>query len=92
MKTFKFAETSVFLHDQDLPNLLDYTDEIGVDTETTGLKFSRDRLCLIQIGISKNECHLVKFEKSEFQKEKSTKTFFTFRKQKGKKNFSLCKI
>ena len=93
MKTFKFAETSVFLHDQDLPNFLDHTDEIGVDTETTGLNFSRDRLCLIQIGISKNECHLIKFEKSEFQKEKKYKNlFFTFGKQKGKKNFSLCKI
>ena len=31
MKTFKFAETSVFLHDQDLPNLLDHTNEIGVE-------------------------------------------------------------
>ena len=69
MKTFKFAETSVFLHDEDLPDLLDYADEIGVDTETTGLNLSRDRLCLIQIGISRNECHLVKFDKSEFQKE-----------------------
>lgn len=69
MKTFKFAETSVFLHDEDLPDLLDYTNEIGVDTETTGLNLSRDRLCLIQIGISRNECHLVKFDKSEFQKE-----------------------
>ena len=37
MKTFKFADTSVFLHDQDLPDLLDYKDEIGIDTETTGL-------------------------------------------------------
>ena len=69
MKTFKFAETSVFLHNEDLPDLLDYADEIGVDTETTGLNLSRDRLCLIQIGISRNECHLVKFDKSEFQKE-----------------------
>ena len=69
MKTFKFAETSVFLHNEDLPDLLDHTDEIGVDTETTGLNLSRDRLCLIQIGISRNECHLVKFDKSEFQKE-----------------------
>ena len=25
--------------------------EIGVDTETTGLNLSRDRLCLIQIGV-----------------------------------------
>ena len=33
MKTFKFAETSVFLHNQDLPNLLDHNGEIGVDTE-----------------------------------------------------------
>lgn len=69
MKTFKFAETSVFLHNEDLPDLLDHADEIGVDTETTGLNLSRDRLCLIQIGISRNECHLVKFDKSEFQKE-----------------------
>ena len=69
MKTFKFAETSVFLHNEDLPDLLDHTNEIGVDTETTGLNLSRDRLCLIQIGISRNECHLVKFDKSEFQKE-----------------------
>ena len=69
MKTYKFAETSVFLHNEDLPDLLDYADEIGVDTETTGLNLSRDRLCLIQIGISRNECHLVKFDKSEFQKE-----------------------
>ena len=43
MKTFKFADTSVFLHDQDLPDLLDYKDEIGIDTETTGLNLSRDR-------------------------------------------------
>ena len=69
MKTFKFAETSVFLHDEDLPDLLDHTNEIGVDTETTGLNLSRDRLCLIQIGISRNECHLVKFDKAEFQKK-----------------------
>ena len=69
MKTFKFAETSVFLHNEDLPDLLDHADEISVDTETTGLNLSRDRLCLIQIGISRNECHLVKFDKSEFQKE-----------------------
>ena len=69
MKTYKFAETSVFLHNEDLPDLLDYANEIGVDTETTGLNHSRDRLCLIQIGISRNECHLVKFDKAEFQKK-----------------------
>ena len=63
----------LFLHNEDLPDLLDHADEIGVDTETTGLNLSRDRLCLIQIGISRNECHLVKFDKSEFQKKVNIK-------------------
>ena len=37
MKTLKFADTSVFLHNNDLPESLINYDEIGVDTETTGL-------------------------------------------------------
>ena len=73
MKTFKFADTSVFLHEKDLPDLLDHNNEIGIDTETTGLNLSRDRLCLIQIGVSRNECHLVKFEKSEVTDESKYK-------------------
>ena len=73
MKTFKFADTSVFLHEKDLPGLLDHNNEIGIDTETTGLNLSRDRLCLIQIGVSPNECHLVKFEKSEVTDESKYK-------------------
>ena len=91
MKTFKFAETSFFyttrifqifgLHRRDWSRY-----------ETTGLNFSRDRLCLIQIGISKNECHLIKFEKSEFQKEKKYKNLFSLLENKKVKKFSLCKI
>ena len=93
MKTFKFAETSVFLHNDDLPDLLDHTGEIGVDTETTGLNLSRDRLCLIQIGISKNECHLVQFKKSELEKVDKYKNLISIlANKKVKKNFSLCKI
>ena len=61
------------MHDQDLPSLLDHNDEIGIDTETTGLNLSRDRLCLMQIGISRKECHLLKFEKSEFTDESKYK-------------------
>ena len=55
------------------PGLLDHNNEIGIDTETTGLNLSRDRLCLIQIGVSPNECHLVKFEKSEVTDESKYK-------------------
>ncbi len=71
MKTFKFGETKVYLHNNDLPNSLKFPNEIAIDTETTGLNLVRDRLCLIQIAFSKNESHLVKFDNSFFKKKKT---------------------
>ena len=65
MKTFKFGESKIYLHENDLPKNIDYPKIIAIDTETTGLSLVRDRLCLIQFAFSKNECHLVKFHKSE---------------------------
>ena len=59
MKTLKFADTSVFLHDDDLPKSLTNTNEISIDTETTGLNLFRDRLCLIQISVSKKNVILL---------------------------------
>ena len=41
MKTFKFADTSVFLHDQDLPDLLDYKDEIELIQKPPDSTFKR---------------------------------------------------
>ena len=61
MKTFKFGESKIYLHENDLPNNIEYPQIIAIDTETTGLSLVRDRLCLIQIAFSKQECHLVKF-------------------------------
>ncbi len=71
MKTFKFGETKVYLHKNDLPNSLKFPGEIAIDTETTGLNLVRDRLCLIQIAFSENESHLVKFDNSFFKKKKN---------------------
>ena len=63
MKTFNFGDTKVYLHKSDLPDSLKFPKEVAVDSETTGLSLVRDRLCLLQIATSKNECHLIKFEK-----------------------------
>ena len=38
-----------FLHDNDLPREVEVGNSIAIDTETTGLNLTRDRLCLIQI-------------------------------------------
>ena len=65
MKTFKFGESKIFLHQEDLPAKIKIPKIIAIDTETTGLSLIRDRLCLIQFAFSKEECHLVQFRKKD---------------------------
>ncbi|MFT5703243.1 MAG: ribonuclease D [Rickettsiales bacterium] len=51
-----------FLYQNDLPADLDLGNSIAIDTETTGLKHYRDRLCVLQISSGNGEAHLVKFD------------------------------
>ena len=92
MKTLKFADTSVFLHNNDLPESLLHINEISIDTETTGLNLFRDRLCLIQIGISKKECHLIKFNKSSFDDLKCKNLVRILEDKKIKKIFHFARF
>ena len=93
MKTFNFGDTKVYLHKNDLPDSVKFPKEVAVDSETTGLSLVRDRLCLLQIAISKNECHLVKFEKNDSQKKVTAKNLINLFENKNiLKIFSLCKI
>ena len=78
MKTFNFGDTKVYLHKDDLPDSVEFTKEVAVDSETTGLSLVRDRLCLLQIATSKNECHLIKFEKIDNQKKIVSKNLINF--------------
>ena len=52
------------LHEGDLPEGLAFGPVIAVDTETTGLRADRDRLCLVQISDGGGVCHLVHFPAS----------------------------
>ena len=47
------------LHQNDLPEGLDFGDAVAVDTETMGLNPARDRLCLVQLSAGDEVCHLV---------------------------------
>ena len=58
----------IFLHQNDLPDELSFEKSIAIDTETMGLKTSRDRLCLIQISQGNNETHLIKIDNNEVSK------------------------
>ena len=54
------------LHQNDLPAGLDLGDCVAIDTETMGLEFRRDRLCLAQLSAGDGVCHLVQFSDPEF--------------------------
>ncbi len=49
------------LHAGDLPEGVDLGPVIAVDTETLGLKTTRDRLCLVQLSAGDGVCHAVQF-------------------------------
>ncbi len=57
------VEPKIHLHRGDLPQGLDFGSAVAVDTETTGLSFVRDRLCMVQLSAGDGVCHLVRFPK-----------------------------
>ena len=48
-----------YLHKGDLPDSLNLPSLVAVDTETMGLSFDRDRLCLVQVSFGDKNAHLV---------------------------------
>lgn len=53
---------SVFVHNGDLPDNLDFGNIVAVDSETMGLNPHRDRLCVVQLSSGDGHAHLVKFD------------------------------
>lgn len=53
---------SIIVHQNDLPTgILQTSLSIAIDTETTGLRPQRDRLCLVQLSDGQGDVHLVQF-------------------------------
>lgn len=50
---------AIHLHRHDLPDGLDLSPVVAVDTETMGLLPQRDRLCLVQLSAGDGQAHLV---------------------------------
>ena len=48
-----------YLHKGDLPSDLNFPAIVAIDTETMGLSFERDRLCLVQVSFGDKNAHLV---------------------------------
>lgn len=52
------------LYENDLPEDLVFSDCIAIDTETMGLDYRRDRLCLVQISNGDDHAHLIQIKKN----------------------------
>jgi ribonuclease D len=46
-------------HKADLPAGLSFPASVAIDTETTGLRLSRDRLCVVQVSAGDGNAHVV---------------------------------
>jgi ribonuclease D len=57
----------VKIHKNDLPNNLNLGMIIAIDTETMGLDYKRDPLCLVQISSGNEEVHLVQINRKTFK-------------------------
>ena len=54
------------LHKEDLPDEINFSDNIAIDCEFMGLNVERDRLCLVQISNGNNDAHIIQLNKDKY--------------------------
>ena len=54
------------LHKNDLPDEIQFSDKIAIDCEFMGLNVQRDKLCLVQISSGKNDAHIIKLDRENY--------------------------
>ena len=57
---------TVFLHEGDLPDGLDLGAEVAIDSETMGLRFRRDPLCVVQLSAGDGDAHVVRMRRPAY--------------------------
>lgn len=57
---------TVHLHRGDLPDGLDLGAVVAVDSETMGLRYRRDPLCVVQLSAGDGDAHLVQLDRSTY--------------------------
>ena len=57
---------TTFLHEGDLPDGLDLGPSVAVDSETMGLRFRRDPLCVVQLSAGDGHAHVVRLRRPDY--------------------------
>ena len=96
---------TIYFHEKDIPNEIEFIGSVAIDTETMGLKTNRDRLCLIQLSAGNGDAHLLRIDHSKLDKtqkyqnlkkilqnKKILKIFHFARFDLAALNFYVCKV
>lgn len=57
---------TVYLHEGDLPDGLSFGSSVAVDSETLGLRFRRDPLCVVQLSAGDGDAHVVRVNRPTY--------------------------
>lgn len=57
---------TVHLHKGDLPAGLSFGEAVAVDSETMGLRFRRDGLCVVQLSDGNGDAHLIQLDRTSY--------------------------
>ncbi|ANF53331.1 3'-5' exonuclease [Brevundimonas naejangsanensis] len=57
---------TVYFHEGDLPDGLDLGPEVAIDSETMGLRFRRDPLCVVQLSSGDGNAHVVRLNRQAY--------------------------
>ena len=57
---------TVYLHEGDLPDDLELGLEVAVDSETMGLRYHRDPLCVVQLSAGDGDAHVVRLNRPAY--------------------------
>ena len=96
---------TIYFHEKDIPNEIEFKGSVAIDTETMGLKTNRDRLCLIQLSSGNGDAHLLRIDNSKLyttqnyknlkkilKNKKILKIFHFARFDLAALNFYVCKV
>ena len=96
---------TIYFHEKDIPNDIEFKGSVAIDTETMGLKTYRDRLCLVQISAGNGDAHILKIDNTKLittqkytnlkkilKNKKLLKIFHFARFDLAALNFYVCKV
>mgnify|MGYP001430895610 FL=1 len=59
-------DLDIKLHKEDLPDQMQFDNNIAIDCEFMGLNVERDRLCLVQISSGNGDAHIIQLNKDKY--------------------------